>query len=146
MEGVNVEQKCHHSDNPKAVPRGFLGNPQTGSATDLIYPCSLTQIKFLKRKNKNLPFSRDYIHLCRAASQKLHNVVHICLGDLSFSFWLPRKHDSQMKGHFTSLTAHRGGNSKSLCLTVVPKRKLPKSKFYILKIIEKATFCHILPS
>lgn len=93
----------------------------------------LTQIRFLKREKEiSLPFSRDYMHLCRAASQQQHNIVHICLGDLSFSFWLPRKHDSQMKGHFTKLTAYVGGNSKLLCRAVVSNRKLPKPKCYVL--------------
>lgn len=63
------------------------------------------------KKELSLLFCTDYIHLCRASNQQQHDVVHICLGDLSFSFWLQRKHDSQMKGHFTRLAAHLRGNS-----------------------------------
>lgn len=106
----------------------------------------LTQIQFLKRKKRTLPTLLHRLHTPLQGSQPTTARRSAHLPWRSFFLILaPKETFTNERALYQACSTSRR-KFKFLCRTVVSKRKLPKPKCYALWMVEKATFCHILPS
>lgn len=115
--GGGGRQKRQPSDNAEAHKSNSEGpSGQSAGWKCCKSPLSLQldplrRFKFLEGKRKSsYPSTQTTYTSARQPDQQQHHVVHICLGDVYFSFWLKRKRVSQITGHFTRLTEHLCGN------------------------------------